>query len=210
MWIYANKEVLKMTIFDFFKRNNDQYKNDFFQKNDLEDWWLSKFTNAERKYIMAESSTLLDSRYNHDKSPGKVLYLLAGYINTKNTKGYQHLAKLILDKAVQVENDPIILFKIYSQLIKLYFEQRNSSDEIKLKIIELCKKQIEISKSIINSYNNKEDLKDDFFDLEHQGYQKLAVLSIENGNLENAKKLIEEAKEEGWNGSWDKLELRLS
>lgn len=144
-----------MKIFNFFKRNNDQYKNDFFQKNDLEDWWLSEFNAAEREYITSESSILLDSRYNHNKPPEETLYLLAGYLNTKNTKGHYHLALMILDKAAQLADNPIILFKIYSQLIKLYFEQRSKSEKIKLKIIELCKKQIEISKNMINLLNKR-------------------------------------------------------
>ncbi len=63
---------------------------------------------------------------------------------------------------------------------------------------------------MINSLNEKEDLTDQVFNLEHLGYQKLAVLSIESGELDKAKKLIKKAKEEGWSGSWDKLESRLS
>lgn len=181
----------------------------FFQKHNLEEWWLSDFTVEEREYIKSESSVLLDSRYNYNKSPGETLYLLAGYVNTKNTKGHQYLAQLILDKAAQLEDDPVILFKIYSQLIKLYFEHRNDAEEMKERLIKLCKKQIEISKLVLELLNKKDNSNEKNFKLEHQGYQKLAFLNIENGELEKAEDLINKAREEGWNGSWGVLEHKL-
>jgi hypothetical protein len=198
-----------MKIFNFFKKHNDDRKNDFFKKHNLEEWWLSEFTVEEREYIKSESSVLLDSRYNNDKKPSETLYLLAGYVNTKNTKGYQHLALSILDKAARLEDDPIILFKIYSQLIKLHFEHRNDAEEIREKLIELCKKQIEIS-NIIQDSLKEDEFREKFLKSEHQGYQKLAVLNIENGELEKAEELISRAKEEGWKGSWEKLELKIT
>ncbi len=197
-----------MKILNFFKKNEDEFKTDFFQKNNLKEWWLSEFTVEEREYIKSESSVLLDSRYNHNKSPAETLYLLAGYVNTKNTEGHQYLAQLILDKACQLTDDPIIKFKICSQLINLHFEHRNDAEEIKLKIIKLCKEQIELSELLLNSSNRDESM-ERVFKLEHQGYQKLAVLNIENGEFEKAEELINKAKEEGWNGSWDKLEVKL-
>lgn len=199
-----------MKIFGFFKKDNDDRIIDFFKKNNLEEWWLSEFTAEEREHIISESSILLDSRYNYDKSTGEVLYLLAGYINTKNTEGYQHLALLILNKAVNITDDPLILFKIYSELINLNFEHRHDAEEIKVRIIELCREQIELSASVLELLNRDDDSDKKTSILEHPGYQKLAVLKIEDGELEQAEELIKKAKEEGWQGSWEELEIKLT
>jgi hypothetical protein len=196
-------------IFNLFKNNNDDLEFDFFKKHNLEKWWQSEFTEEEREYIKSESSMLLDSRYNFDKSPAEILYLLAGFVNTKNTKGHQYLAQLILEKSAQLADDPVILFITYSQLIKLYFERRNDAEEIRIKLIELCKKQINISEEVL-SLLKKNDLREKISEFEHQGYQKLATLKFEDGNLDEAEELITKAKAEGWTGSWDKLELKLS
>ncbi|MFW6001421.1 MAG: hypothetical protein ACOCQE_03525 [Halanaerobium sp.] len=198
-----------MKIFNIFKHNNDDLKFDFFKKHGLEKWWQSEFTADEREYIKSESSMLLDSRYNFDKSPAEILYLLAGYVNTKNTKGHQYLAQLLLEKAVQLADDPLILFIIYSQLIKLYFEHRNDAEEIRFKVIELCKKQINLSEEVLNLLK-KNELSEKITEFEHEGYQKLALLNIEDGESEKAEELLTKAKAEGWTGNWDKLELKLT
>ena len=198
-----------MKIFNFFKKNNDDLNFDFFKKHNLEEWWLSEFTEEERDYIKSESSMLLDSRYNLDKSPAEILYLLAGYVNTKNTKGHQYLAQLILEKAAQLADDPVILFIIYSQLIRLYFEHRNDADEIRMELIELCKKQINISEEVLNLLK-KNALREKISQFEHHGYQKLAILRIEDGKIGEAEEIITKAKAEGWSGSWDNIELKIT
>jgi len=180
-----------------FKKDNKNIE--IFEKFGLKEWWEDSFNSSEREIIISESSIILDYQYSSEISISRTLYLLAGYVNTKNTYKHKNLTLRILEKADELSDDPLELFPIYSQMIKIYFNRRNDREEYLSKTIKFCNKQIDLAddfkKELIKNSKYINDLKK----LNNPGYGKLAIIERERGNKERAEKLIAEAEDKGWN-----------
>lgn len=193
-----------MKILELFKRKKDQNIN-FIKDNNLEDWWNKSFNDRERKKIISESSNLLNNNSDSDKTAARTLYLLAGNVVTKFYNKKPDVIIRLLKKAAELADDPVELFEIYSQLIKLESERENESKKSLNKTAALCKKQIDISAEVLSKLEKeKTDTKDIDYPV-HVGYQKLAQIKLKQGKKEEAVNLIKQAREENWAGNWDQL-----
>ena len=198
-----------MNFFKILQGNKSQSDLALFKHFGLEKWWLSSFDEGERKDIIKEGAVLFDEQEHYNKSSAKILYLLAGYVNTKNTQKYKSLALRILEKAQELSDDFLELFKIKSQLIKIYYERRNDTEEIFNKTVELCNSQINISNEVLKIYRNQAEAMKKINSLSHPGYEKLALIKAEKGEKKQALNLIKQAEKEGWSGEWEKLKDKI-
>ncbi len=180
-----------------------------FKKFNLEDWWMSSFDDTERKEIAKEGAVLFHEQEHHNKSSAKMLYLLAGYVNTKNTQKYKSLALRILEKAEELSKDSLELFKIKSQLIKIYYERKNDTEELFNKTVKLCISQINLSNEVLKNYKNQPEILKSVNCLSHPGYEKLALIKAEQGERKEALNLIKQAEKQGWSGEWEKIKDKI-
>lgn len=204
MLVYYTGGLEKMKILKFLKGNKSQNFS-FIKENNLEDWWKKSFNDRERKMIISESSNLLNNDSNSDKTAARTLYLLAGNVITKFYNKNPDVIINLLQKAAELSEDPMELFEIYSQLIKLQYEKENENQKSLNKTAALCEKQIGISAEVLNRFreNNNSDKNTNY--PVHPGYQKLAQIRFKQGKKEEAVKLIKQAKKENWKGNWDQL-----
>lgn len=189
-----------MKVFNFFRKNKEP---GFIKNNDLEDWWDNSFSEGERKRIISESANLL--KHDSKKTAARTLYLLAGNVITKFYNQNPDVVIRILNKAAELSDDPMELFEIHSQLIKLHSERENEDNKNREKIVDLCKKQIAISEDVLKILESKNnDVQNSSYPA-HVGYQKLALIKFREGNKEKAINLIKKAKKENWKGNWDQI-----
>ncbi len=86
------------------------------------------------------------------------------------------------------------------------YKKRNTDPEALNKTISLCKKQIAIAPEAKASWvkeNAEIGVALDILPM-HKGYEQLCVIYEKQGNFIEVISLAEEAKNEGWNGTWSK------
>lgn len=176
----------------------------------LEDWWLSDFTGSERSHIeeiyqpmgLEGKKPLTEGKINSSTmSVTMFLTTLAGWF--KNPRDRQ-LANRITTKAEEMgsthQDDVLGNHFLYSEMISIYYPQREEAG-IMEKVIQACKKQIELapaaSSAFLKEYPNQPLPS-------HRGYEQLAIILDKQGNFEEAIKVCEQAKSQGWAGDWDK------
>ena len=189
-----------MKVLDFFRKSKEY---NFIKNNGLEDWWNNNFSERERKKIISESAYLLQN--NSKKTAARTLYLLAGNVITKFYNQNPEVVINILNKAAELSDEPMELFEIHSQLIKLYSDRENEDEKNREKIIKLCQKQIDISEDVLKILKSKDHEAQNSSYPAHIGYQKLALIRFREGNKEKAVHLLKKAKKENWKGNWDQI-----
>ena len=190
-----------MKIFNLFKRKKRSI--DFIKNNNLEEWWNNSFNEREKNRIVTESAGLLSESSN--RSTARTLYLMAGNVITKFYNQNPDVIIRILNKGAELAEDPVELFEIYSQLIKLHSERENEDGENSEQLIKLCKKQIDISEDVLKILKEQKDSGNKSGYPAHIGYQKLASIKFREGNKEKALNLINKAKRDNWKGNWDQM-----
>ena len=125
-----------------------------------------------------------------------------GFKNIKSSGDKKHVFKqVVADTPEATPSSSPILDKHFelSQNIPFLYSKREA-DGVE-KTIEACKQQIDLA-----PYAKSEFLKQ--YPGEplpgHNGYEKLAIILEKQGKYQEAKNLCLQAKEEGWNGEWNK------
>lgn len=175
----------------------------------LEDWWLSEFTEEERKHIeevfqpmgLEGKKPLTKGKIDYSSQTATMfLVILAGWF--KNLRDRQ-LANRIIEKAGEVgsknQDDVLGNHFLYSEMVSIYYPQREAEDMLE-RATTACKKQIELAPAAARVFLKeypKQPLPS------HRGYEQLAIILDKRGNLEEAIRLCKQAKAQGWVGNWD-------
>lgn len=181
---------------------------------DLNDWWET-LNDDERQYMcnqadkgMGGGSKELTEGSITFVSISKLNYLsslLANGIDKDLASNIKTLEKII-DKCEQsFHESPVIDQHLYlSTLITLYYKLRESEDYL-LKAMETCKRQINLSKEAAKQFKKE-------FGTplpSHKGYYQLSIVLTKQKEFKDALNVVEQAKEDGWSGDWDKRIERL-
>jgi len=195
-----------MPIFDLFK-SKPKIEGEIGYHG-LVDWWLSEFSEAERKHIEEVFKPL--STGGHEERPltqGKIfsttesaiqmLTALAGWFK-KEDRG---IAERILAKAETLLPDakPIDRHFTYQSLIEFHYQDRATPVSL-TKATEYCRKQIEMASSVKNAFRGY--MGDQM--PSHVGYYQLSVILDGAGQFAEAIAICKQAKRQGWAGDWDK------
>lgn len=180
----------------------------------LEDWWLSNFTEGERRRIEEvfqpmglEGKNILTRGkiYSSSQTVTMFLVILAGWF--KNPRDRQ-LANRIIEKAEKMgsrnQSDILGNHFLYSEMISIYYPQREKEGMLE-EVVSACKKQIELAPSAARAFVKKypgQPLPS------HRGYKQLVIILDKQGNFEEAIRLCEQAKAQGWVGNWGKRVAR--
>jgi len=171
----------------------------------LEDWWLTVFSDDERRYIQAtfqplgstgDSLTTGVISYTTGTVVG-LLSALAGWFRRPQDRAIAHK---ILDKAVALsEGAPVLdVHFLYQQLIETYYKDRENTEYME-KALEACRKQIALAPDAAKAFRAEyasSPLP------AHKGYQQLAIILEKEGRFQDAIILSRQAETQGWAGDW--------
>ncbi len=174
----------------------------------LTEWWLSTFSEAERKYIekkfrplggSEESLTKGNVSFRSDTAVG-FLQNLAGWFAKDEDR---YLAYRILEKAEELIHQsmkPLDIHFFYQSKIEIFYKDRDKLGGLE-KAVCACRLQIDYApkaaKAFMKEYKG-ETLPS------HKGYQQLAIILEKEKKFSEAVEVCTQAMEQGWSGDWEK------
>jgi len=177
----------------------------------LTDWWLSTFTEEERKEIQAVRPTLVvgdneDIIVSERAYPGSTTGWLENglsslaieFIGSKN----MDIAARLLAKAEETGGAKLLdRHFTYQGMAQAYYRHRNDDPEALDLAIDACEKQIHLGPEAAKVFL-AEDTED--YLPAHHGFQQLAIIREREKDYAEAIRLCREAMAQGWGGEWEK------
>ena len=175
----------------------------------LADWWLSAFSDDERRHILAtfqplgmSSDSLVAGEIESiSQTAIGLLSALASWFTGPNDRP---IAYKILEKGIDLSKSggPILdVHFLYSQAIKTYYRDRDKPAYMQ-KAIDACMQQIKIAPQAAKAFR-AEYPRDDFLP-DHKGFEQLAIIFEKQMRLKEAIALCQEADSQEWAGDWDR------
>ncbi len=174
----------------------------------LQEWWLSAFSDEERRYIQdtfqplgasGDSLTCGDVSYTSDTAVG-LLCALAGWFSKD---GDRAIAYKLLEKAEEVSTPDTRILDIhflYGEKLKFYYKDREKPGYLE-KAVAACNQQIQLAPKAATAF--KTQYKGAPLP-SHKGYEQLAVVLEKQKHFREAIQLCAEAGKQGWAGDWQK------
>lgn len=179
----------------------------------LQEWWLNEFTNEEQNVILSIYKPLIFGEMSSGENlliKGKirsssqtVIGLLSGLSGWFKKPEYRQISYKIIKKAEELASDktPVLeLHFLYQSKIEIFYRNRDNDAFALSSAIEGCKQQIGISekakRAFLREFNGPLPM--------HVGYKQLCIIMEKQKNYEEVIRLSRIAKEQGWNGDWDK------
>ncbi|MDD2681136.1 MAG: hypothetical protein PHE20_03525 [Patescibacteria group bacterium] len=177
--------------------------------HNLTEWWVETFNKQERDYIVktfqplgGSGSALIKGEIQYSSgSAVSLLANLAGWF--KNVKD-REIGYKLLDKAEKLITDNTEILDIhffYHNKIEFYYRFRAIDQESLDIAIEACKKQINLSSHASIAFTKEYECQRLPI---HTGYEQLAIILEKQEKYDEAIGLCKQAKEQIWNGEWDK------
>lgn len=177
----------------------------------LVDWWLTTFSEEERKHIEdvfhplganPGSKPLTEGKIDYSsQNAAGLLHSLAGWFNKPEDR---EIARKIIEKAEELaQNGKDILDSHFTlqQEIEIYYRDRDTDPTALGKAIKACEQQIKIApeaaKAFLKEYPGQSLPA-------HVGYTQLAIILKKQGEYKKLIEVCEQAKKQGWSGDWDK------
>ena len=172
----------------------------------LEDWWLTSFSEDERRHIIRTFQPLGSSgdsltsgaiNYTSETAVG-LLQALAGWFTKDEDRPIAHK---ILEKAAELSRsgtpvlDPHFL---YQQMVQIYYKDRDKP-EYMAKAVHACRQQIALAPEAARAF--RAEYGDSPLPA-HRGYEQLAIILEKEGRFQDAIALSRQAESEGWSGDW--------
>lgn len=196
-----------MKRFSFFKKEPKiQGEIGYFG---LSEWWLSEFSEEERRYILetfqplgSTGNSLIEGNISHASNTAiKLLSSLAGWFKKKEDRT---IAYRILKKAEELINDKSDILDVhflFQSKIQLYYRNRDNDPDALAEAINACKQQIELAPKARAAF------KEEYGDAplpRHIGFEQLAIIEEKQKNFEAAIGISQKTMEQGWAGTWQK------
>jgi hypothetical protein len=179
----------------------------------LADWWLSSFSDHERRYIQGRYQPLGlsgNSLTSGDLSCSSqsVVRFLCGLAGWFGKPGDRRIACRILAKAEELsanEEHALDRHFLYGEKLSLYYKDREDPAFLD-KAIQACKEQISVADRAARAFHA--EYKGQALP-GHKGYQQLAIILEKQNQFNEAITLCSRAAEQGWAGDWEKRIGRL-
>jgi len=195
----------------------------------LEDWWLSEFTDKQRKYIKEKyqpmgmsgdwltsgdilspsqignlfPSGLTDEEKRRDmgiQTSVHFLYNLAGWFSKENDRP---IAYKILSKAEELsktEGDVLDIHFLYGTKISICYKDRDKQGFLE-KVIDACNQQISLAEKAAEAFFKQ--YKNSPLP-GHKGYEQLSIILEKQKKFDETIELCKKAMAQGWMGDWEK------
>lgn len=175
----------------------------------LSEWWLSEFSEEERRYILrifeplgSTGSSLIEGEISHTSGTViKLLSSLAGWFKKKEdrTIAYRMLKKG--EELINEKSDILDVHFLFQSKIELYYRNRDNDPDALEEAINSCKQQIELAPkagaAFRKEYSNAPLPS-------HRGFEQLAIIEEKQKNFGAAIEISEMAMGQGWSGTWQK------
>jgi tetratricopeptide (TPR) repeat protein len=191
---------------------------DFFSKSEktkgligyfgLESWWLSEFSEKERRYITATFQPLGSS--GDSLTSGEILYTgrsavgllhnLAGWFSKEKDRPIAHKLLKKAEELSEVGCSVLDAHFLYGQKFEIYYKDRDIPGYLE-KAVEACKQQIALAEKAAKAFRKK--YKESPLP-SHKGYQQLAITLEKQGKFDETVELCRNAEKQGWAGDWAK------
>jgi hypothetical protein len=194
-----------MGFFDFLKPQSQAQVGGTLGYLGLGEWWLSAFTEAERRHILdvhqplgSTGASLVRGSIGYtSQTPVGLLWALAGWLTKPQDRP---LAHRFLAKAEELASSSSVLDRhfLYSQEVDIFYKDRD--DPVMMDAaIAACQGQInlgpEAAKAFLAEYPGSSLPS-------HRGFEQLAIIREKQGNCQDAISLAEQAQNQGWSGDW--------
>ena len=177
----------------------------------LTDWWLSTFTEEERRKIQAVRPTLVvgdneDIIVSERSYPGfttgwlenRLSSLAIEFIGSKE----MDIAARLLAKAEEAGGAKLLdRHFAYQGMAQAYYRHRNDDSEALDLAIDACEKQIHLGPEAAKAFLAEDP--EDYLPA-HHGFQQLAIIREREKDYVEAIRLCKEAMAQGWGGEWEK------
>jgi hypothetical protein len=181
----------------------------YIRRYNLKDWWFNSFTDDERKHIaevfhpMGIPECDPDSDTMQSSGGERILNFLsslAGWFDNPRDRCIAHKIILKAEEFVVSENNILDIHFFYPAKMKLFYKNRDDPAALQ-EAINACVKQIEIAEKAATSFRNEWG---DYPLPVHEGYQQLCIILEKQKKIDEAIKLAEQARNQGWRGDWDR------
>jgi hypothetical protein len=181
-------------MFGFFK---PQINGEIGYYN-LVDWWQNTFSEEERNLIENRFRSITQKRITGTgQSCADFLTDLSSWFNTSI---HRDIGKKIIEKACdeadKAQNTLDLHFAL-GMAISIFDDEENR--------IKFSEQQIGISPKAVQSFKRK-----GWFPVGHAGYGNLAIILERNKQFEKALIICKQAKQQKWDGDWDKRIERIN
>lgn len=193
-----------MGLFDFRKsQKRIQGSIGYFG---LGDWWLSAFSDEERRHIQStfqplgstgDSLTSGVINYTSLTAVG-LLQALAGWFSKADDRPIAHKILEKAEKLSKMQTPVLDIHFLCQQKINIYYKDRDQPEFME-KAIEACRQQIALTREAANAF--KAEYGDSPLP-SHKGYEQLAIILEKQGSFEEAIALSRKAEAQGWAGEW--------
>jgi hypothetical protein len=197
---------MRVGLFDFLKPQSQSGVGGTIGHFGLEEWWLSAFTEGERKHILSvyqpmgsTSASLVSGSLSYtSRTPVGLLWALAGWFSKPQDRP---LAHQFLAKAEELAPDSSVLDRhfLYSQEVAIFYKDRDDPAMFDA-AIDACQKQIDLgpeaSKAFLAEYPGSSLPS-------HRGFEQLSIIREKQGDYQRAIALSEQAQSQGWSGDWE-------
>lgn len=184
----------------------------------LDEWWLTAYTAEERDYIEEKYKPMGASRerpltqgtmtQTTQTAAGLLIGLSTWFVGPAD----RHLAMRMLKKAESVAGSDVLdRHLVYSQMIKVYYAERDTQPGAFDVAIAACERQIAIGPQAVAAFWSEYHLPASQMP-RHLGFQQLAIIREKQGDYAEALRLCREAQGQGWRdgkGDWSKRIARL-
>ena len=126
------------------------------------------------------------------------LYTLASWFNNSTDRA---IAMKIITKAeeyIDSEKNILTLHFFWPTKMKIFYAERENPTILKV-VIDCCIKQIDLAPAAAQAF--RQEYGDHKLPV-HEGYDQLCIIYERQGKFEDAIKIAEQAKKQGWNGEY--------
>ena len=197
----------------FFRRSKDAPKVEGkIGSHGLVDWWMSTFTEQERTYILTKYKPLIIGSAGDDppsldqilQRDGSLVIPLSALATWFQSPQDRHIARRLLVKSEELSEGSkgkvLDRHFVYSNMIPIYYRDRNEDPEALDLAIRACEKQIELGPQVSRAFQAEyptQELPS------HRGFTQLAIIREKEHNYLEAINLAREALRQGWAGDWE-------
>ena len=174
----------------------------------LESWWLSEFSDDERRHIAetfqplgssGDSLTSGDITYTSQTAVG-LLQNLAGWFSKEKDRPIAYKLMEKAEELAETEGSVLDAHFLYGQKLAIYYQDRETPGCLE-KAIKACKQQIALAEKAAKAF--RREYKDSPLP-SHKGYQQLAIILEKQGKFDETIELCRKADKQGWAGDWEK------
>lgn len=180
----------------------------------LSDWWSKELKECDRdaikRYYGPGQGTRDGALKSTSESRVSFLTNIASWLNREDSR---FTAYKCIDKADEIWPDNASVLDQHfglSTMCKVFYRWRETDAFALDRAVEACRRSISIHHEAAAAFRAEvtEVWGEEFFP-GHYCFKQLAIIEEKNGNLSEAIRICEEAKQEGWSGDWDKRIARL-